>query len=179
VLVVGGGNSAGEESIFLTKFAGRVTIATRDDHLSASKVVVEKVKENPRIDVLTNVTPAEFRGNGHLESVVLKDTRTGELREIRPAGVFVFIGLTPNTAIVKDLVERDQWGFIVTDGMLTTSVPGIFAAGDCRQGSTKQAASAAGEGAAVALAIRRYVEPRAGGRPEMNMGEMLKEAAMA
>jgi thioredoxin reductase (NADPH) len=179
VLVVGGGNSAGEEGIFLTKFADHVTIATRDDHLSASKVVVEKVQEQPRIDVLTNVTPAEFRGNGRLQAVVLKDTRTGELREINPAGVFVFIGLTPNTDIVKDLVARDQWGFIATDGMLTTSVPGIFAAGDCRQGSTKQAASAAGEGAAVALAIRRYIEPRAGGRPGTDMGEMMKEAAMA
>lgn len=161
VLVVGGGNSAGEESIFLTRFADHVAIATRDDQLSASKVVVEKVEENPKIEVLPNVAPAEFRGNGKLQSVVLKNTKSGELTEIEPDGVFVFIGLTPNTELVKDLVETDERGFIVTDASLQTNVPGIFAAGDSRSGSTKQAASAAGEGAAVALAIRRYIMPRA------------------
>ncbi|MGI8551332.1 MAG: FAD-dependent oxidoreductase, partial [Dehalococcoidia bacterium] len=93
VLVIGGGNSAGEESIFLTKFASHVTIATRGDRLTASKVVVEKVKEDPKIDVISNVMPAEFKGDKKLESVVLKDGHTGEQRELRPAGVFVFIGL--------------------------------------------------------------------------------------
>lgn len=169
VLVVGGGNSAGEESIFLTKFAKHVTIATRADSLSASSVVVEKVQENPNIDVITGVTPAEFRGGDKLEAVVLKDVKTGETREITPAGVFVFIGLSPNSDVVRDLVATDERGFIVTDEALMTSVPGVFAAGDVRQGSTKQAASAAGEGAAVALAIRRYVEPRAGTNPMREM----------
>jgi thioredoxin reductase (NADPH) len=157
VLVVGGGNSAGEEGIFLTRFAKRVTIATKDDGLSASKVVVEKVAENPKINVIPNVTVAEFKGKTKLESVVLKNSQSGDLTEIQPEGVFVFIGLTPNTALVRDLVTLDERGFIVTDGALATSAPGIFAAGDCRQGSTKQAASAAGEGAAVALGIRQYV----------------------
>jgi thioredoxin reductase (NADPH) len=166
VLVIGGGNSAGEEGVFLTRFADRVTIATKDDKLSASQVVVEKVAENPKIELLTNVTPAEFRGTSKLESVVLKNTATGELTEVTPQGVFVFIGLTPNTGFVKSLVRTDERGFIVTDGTLETNVPGIFAAGDVRAGSTKQAASAAGEGAAVALAIRRYIEPRAGGSLE-------------
>jgi thioredoxin reductase (NADPH) len=175
VLVVGGGNSAGEESIFLTKFARHVTIATRAEALSASKVVVEKVEEHPHIDVITDVTPSEFRGTDTLEAVVLKNVKTGEVREIHPSGVFVFIGLSPNTEIVRDLVAVDDHGFIVTDGTLMTSVPGIFAAGDVRQGSTKQAASAAGEGAAVALAIRRYVEPRAGSTP---MREMSKEGLL-
>src|SRR5438067_12925706 len=90
VLVVGGGNSAGEESIFLTKFAKRVTIATRDEQLSASKVVVEKVNEHPKIEIITNTTPAEFRGDGKLETVVLRNTVTGYLTEVRPNGVFVF-----------------------------------------------------------------------------------------
>jgi thioredoxin reductase (NADPH) len=177
VLVVGGGNSAGEESIFLTKFASHVTIATRADALSASKVVVEKVEENPKIDVITEVTPAEFRGNDRLETVVLKNVKSGELSEVKPSGVFVFIGLSPNSELVRDLVEVDERGFIVTDGTLMTSVPGIFAAGDVRQGSTKQAASAAGEGAAVALAIRRYVEPFAGGMPDH--AAMMEEAIPA
>jgi thioredoxin reductase (NADPH) len=171
VLVVGGGNSAGEESIFLTKFAKRVTIATRDEQLSASKVVVEKVNAHPKIDVITNSTPAEFRGQGKLESVVLRNTMTGELTEVRPDGVFVFIGLTPNTAIVHGQVQVDERGFIETDVGLQTSMGGVFAAGDCRAGSTKQAASAAGEGAAVALAIRRYIQPLAGGMPDPKVME--------
>ena len=164
VLVIGGGNSAGEEGIFLTKFASHVTIAARGPKLSASQVVVEKLQEDPRITVLTEVVAEEFRGGTHLESVLLREAGGGR-RELRPAGVFVFIGLSPNTEIVRGLVELDRAGFVVTDGSLQTSVPGIFAAGDCREGSTKQAASAAGEGAAVALAIRRYVEPLAGGMP--------------
>ncbi len=166
VLVVGGGNSAGEESIFLTKFARKVTIATRDKQLSASKVVVQKVEEHPQIEVLTNVTPVEFKGNKRLGSVVLGDTGTGALTEVQPEGVFVFIGLSPNTGMVRELVELDPAGFVVTDATLQTSVPGIFAAGDCRGGSTKQAASAAGEGAAVALAIRRYLQPLTSGMPD-------------
>jgi thioredoxin reductase (NADPH) len=165
VLVVGGGNSAGEESIFLTKFASKVTIATRDPDLTASRIVAEKVREHPQIEVVTNASPSEFRGDTRLQAVVLKDTQTGESREVNPAGVFVFIGLTPNSDIVKDLVETDGMGFITTDASLQTSAPGVFAAGDVRAGSTKQAASAAGEGAAVALGIRRYLQERASGLP--------------
>jgi thioredoxin reductase (NADPH) len=165
VLVIGGGNSAGEESIFLTKFASKVTIATRDPQLSASKVVIQKVEDHPRIDVLTNVTPAAFKGNGKLSTVVLKDTATGELRELMVPGVFVFIGLTPNTELLEGVIDLDDRGSVITDGMLQSSIEGIFAAGDVRQGSTKQAASAAGEGAAAALAIRHYIEPLASGMP--------------
>ncbi len=172
VLVIGGGNSAGEEGIFLTKFAEHVTIVTRADALSASKVVVEKVHMHPRMTVLTNATPAEFRGTDKLQTVVVRDTRTGDVRELHPDGVFVFIGLSPNTALVKGVAMLDAQGFVCTDGMLQTDVPGLFAAGDCRAGSTKQAASAAGEGAAVALAIRRYIEPLTSGMPTPAMVEM-------
>lgn len=174
VLVVGGGNSAGEESIFLAKFASRVTIVTRDAALSASKVIVEKVEEHPQIDVVTSAAPAEFRGDGKLRAVVLRDTSSGALREVMTDGVFVFIGLTPNTGLVADAVRLDERGFIVTDAALQTSMAGVFAAGDCREGSTKQAASAAGEGAAVALAIRRYLQPLASGMPDH--ARMMEEA---
>ncbi len=178
VLVVGGGNSAGEESIFLTKFAKKVTIITRDVQLSASKVVVEKVNEHPKIEVITSATPAEFRGtDGKLDTVVLKNTKTGELTDVKTNGVFVFIGLTPNTGIIEGQVNLDERGFILTDGMLATSVAGVFAAGDCREGSTKQAASAAGEGAAVALAIRRYIQPLTSGMPDH--AQIMEKAAVA
>lgn len=164
VLVIGGGNSAGEEGIFLTKFASKVTILTRDKQLSASKVVVEKVQSNPKIELISDARPVEFKGDKKLDTVVI-EAREGGKRELKPAGVFVFIGLSPNTEAVKGLIDVDERGFITTDAGLQTSQPGIFAAGDVRAGSTKQAASAAGEGAAVALAIRRYVEPLAGGKP--------------
>jgi thioredoxin reductase (NADPH) len=165
VLVIGGGNSAGEEGLFLTRFASHVTIATRDARLTASKVVVQKIEEHPEMSVLTDQTAVELKGEGHLETVVMENLSTGARSELHPAGVFVFIGLTPNTQVVEELVDVDERGFVLTDSGMQTSCPGVFAAGDCRSGSTKQAASAAGEGAAVAIAMRRYLEPLAGGRP--------------
>ena len=167
VCVIGGGNSAGEESIFLTKFASKVTIITRDNELSASKVVVEKVEENPQIEVISSTTVVEFKGNSKLQSITLKNGETGAVSEMTPAACFVFIGLQPNTELVKDLVETDATGFITTGLDLQTSVPGFFAAGDVRSGSTKQAASAAGEGAAAALGLRRYLQDKTGTRPHM------------
>ena len=107
--------------------------------------------------MITGCSPSAFKGDSRLRSVVLADRSGGE-REISPDGVFVFIGLSPNTELVKGVIELDEFGFIQTDIGLQTSMPGIFAAGDVRAGSTKQAASAAGEGAAVALSIRRYLE---------------------
>ncbi|TAK21407.1 MAG: FAD-dependent oxidoreductase [Chloroflexota bacterium] len=171
VLVIGGGNSAAEEGLFLTKFASKVTIATRGLGLRASRVVAEKVVAHPRIRVMTEVTPEAFTGKSYLESVILRHTQSHETTELRPAGVFVFIGLTPNTQMLGGVVQLDERGFIVTDGTLQTSVPGIFAAGDVRAGSTKQAASAAGEGATAALAIRGYVEPLAGGKSRIESAE--------
>lgn len=157
VLVVGGGNSAGEEGIFLTKFATKVTMVTIDPELTASKVVQEKVLSHPQVEVIYNTTVAEFKGDGRLAAVVLKNVKTGETTEMHPRGVFVFIGLQPNTGFLRGVVDLDRWGFIVTGPDLATSMPGVFAAGDARAGSTKQAATAAGEGAAAALMIRHYL----------------------
>jgi thioredoxin reductase (NADPH) len=167
LLVVGGGNSAGEESIFLTRFSPDITIATHGPGLTASKVVVEKVAENEAISVRPSTSVAAFEGNGKLSAVVL--STEGKEAEEAFDGVFVFIGLSPNSAVVSGLVDVDAQGFIVTDAALQTSVPGVFAAGDVRAGATKQAASAAGEGAAVALGIRRYVEHRATGARPMSV----------
>lgn len=163
VVVIGGGNSAGEESVFLTRFAEHVTVVTRDAALTASKVVVAKLEEHPSIDVVTGATPVGFATDdaGRLRALVVE--RAGGRSEIPADGAFVFIGLSPNSALVRDLVEVDGAGFVVADPGMQTSVPGVFVAGDVRSGSTKQAASAAGEGAAAALAVRRYVEPLASG----------------
>ena len=157
VAVIGAGNSAGEESLFLARFASDVTILARGPELTASKLVVDKVKENQQISVRGNVEVASFEGEGKLSGVTIRDKTSGQTEEIHPKGVFVFIGLTPNTEWVPDEIKRDKQGFIITGPALETSMPGVFAAGDVRLGSTKQAASAAGEGATAALGIRDYL----------------------
>jgi thioredoxin reductase (NADPH) len=168
VVVIGGGNSAGEESIFLTRFADHVTVVTRGDALSASKVVVTKLEQHEKISIVTGATPTGFATTDAGKLRALRVDRGGGSEEIPADGAFVFVGLSPNSALVQDLVELDAARFVTADPGMQTSVPGVFVAGDVRSGSTKQAASAAGEGAAAALAIRRYVEPLASGmRPAM------------
>ncbi len=168
VVVIGGGNSAGEESVFLTRFASSVTVVSRDSALSASRVVVQKLEEDPRITVLTGATPTGFATDDAGKLVALEVERDGRTEQVKADGAFVFIGLSPNSGLVDGLVDLDAAGFVLADVGMQTSLPGVFVAGDVRSGSTKQAASAAGEGAAAALAIRRYVEPLTSGvRPGM------------
>jgi thioredoxin reductase (NADPH) len=167
VVVIGGGNSAGEEGIFLTRFAEHVTVVTRGPALTASAVVVRKVEENAAMSVVTGVTPVGFATReGRLTALVV-ERDDGSRSEIEADGVFVFIGLSPNSAVIAAQVDLDAAGFVLADAGMQTSLPGVFVAGDVRSGSTKQAASAAGEGAAAALAIRRYVEPLASGTRPM------------
>jgi thioredoxin reductase (NADPH) len=157
VAVIGGGNSAGEESVFLTRFAEKVTLIVRGDALTASKVVIDKLAATPQIDVRLNTETVSFQGEGKLSGVTLRDRTTGTTTELHPKGVFVFIGLQPNSAWLPPEINRDKVGFVLTNAMLETSMPGVFAAGDVRFGSTNQAASAAGEGATAALMIRDYL----------------------
>ena len=160
LLVIGGGNSGLEEGLFLTQFADRVTVVEHNTTLRGSKLLQEKVLNHKQMEVLTAHKVNEFRknANGKLGGVVLENRETGEVFERTPAGAFVFIGLDPNTKFLEGVVELTPNGFVQTDMTMTTSVPGIFAAGDVRFGSTKQLASAVGEGAAAALAIRAYLD---------------------
>jgi thioredoxin reductase (NADPH) len=158
VAVIGGGNSAGEESLHLTKFASEVTLLVRGAAMTASQIVIDKVEQHPKIALRYHAEVAEFRGNGKLSGIAVRDRTSGEIEDLSPAGVFVFIGLSPNGGWLPAAIERDGQGFIVTTPTLETSMPGIFAAGDVRKGSTKQAASAAGEGATAALMIREYLK---------------------
>jgi thioredoxin reductase (NADPH) len=162
LLVLGGGNSGLEEGLFLTQFVDRVTIVQRSDRLTANKLLQDKVMMTPTMDVLLNREVVEFLpkddGSGKLGAVVLKDRESGDTEELHPAGAFVFVGLDPNTGFVKGSVDLDDRGLIVTGMGLQTSMPGVFAAGDVRSGSTKQLASAVGEGAAAAIGIRMYLE---------------------
>jgi thioredoxin reductase (NADPH) len=158
VAVIGGGNSAGEESLFLTRFADKVTILARAPELTASKIVVDKIAETPAVEVRTNTEVEALKGDNKLTGLTIRNNKTGATEELHPAGVFVFIGLSPNSGWLPEQIRRDEYGFVVTDATLATSLPGVFAAGDVRKGSTKQAASAAGEGATAALMIREYLK---------------------
>ncbi len=158
ILVVGGGNSGFEEGLFLTKFANQVDIVEFLPEVKASQILQEKVASFPEMSVTVNHAVKEFRGKNELEAVIVEDRASGEIKEWQYDGVFVFIGLSPNTDLVKEKVDLDQYGFIKTDSTLMTKEPGVFAAGDVRSGSTKQVASAAGEGATAALNIREYLK---------------------
>ena len=159
VLVIGGGNSGFEEGLFLTKFASRVDIVEFLSQVKASKILQEKVAEKDNMSVTINHAVKELRiKNGKLDAVIAEDRATGERKEWQYDGVFVFIGFSPNSDLAKGKADVDQWGAVVTDKTLMTSVPGLFAAGDVRAGSTKQAAAAAGEGATAALMMRQYLQ---------------------
>ncbi|HEX6481461.1 MAG TPA: FAD-dependent oxidoreductase [Ktedonobacteraceae bacterium] len=158
VAVIGGGNSAVEEAAFLTRFSPKVTILARGSELTANKIAVDKALNSPEMEVRFNTGVVEFKGaNNHLTTVVTKNTQTGEIQELQVPGVFVFTGLSPNSQPFKDIARLDNQGFILTGIDFQTSTEGIFAAGDVRSGSTKQLVSAAGEGAAAALAIREHL----------------------
>ncbi len=158
VLVVGGGNSGFEEGLFLTRFASQVDIVEYMPEVKASQILQDKVAEQANMRVTVNHAVKEFKGKHTLEAVVVEDRATGKAQDWRYDGVFVFIGLTPNSDLLKDKAKLDRHGFVVTNDSLMTTIPGLFAAGDVRAGSTKQAASAVGEGATAALMIREHLK---------------------
>ena len=159
VLVVGGGNSAFEEGLFLTKFASHITIASHGPEFTASSILQEAVAKRNDMTTITNHAVQEFvvAKDGKLAAVKVLDKESGEVEEWHPDGVFVFIGVEPTSGFLPPEIERDRRGFVTTDQMMQTSLKGFFAAGDVRAGATAQAASAAGEGAAVALMMRDYL----------------------
>ncbi len=158
VLVVGGGNSGFEEGLFLTKFASQVDIVEFAPEVKASQILQDKVAKQSNMMVTTTHAVKEFKGKNRLKAIVVEDRATGKVKEWHYDGVFVFIGLSPNSDLLKGKAEIDKYGFVVTDDRLMTTLPGVFAAGDVRAKSTKQAASAVGEGATAALMIREYLK---------------------
>jgi thioredoxin reductase (NADPH) len=164
MVVVGGGNSGIEEGLFLTKFATKVTVLEVRDRLGASQILQEKAAGHPQMEIRLNTTVQGFKGNGNLSSVLVESGDTGEIEELTPGAVFVFIGLDLNVDFVRGAVDLDKWGFIKTSMSLETNIEGVFAAGDVRAGSTKQVAAAVGEGATAALMIRQYLEKTEGSR---------------
>jgi thioredoxin reductase (NADPH) len=161
LVVVGGGNSAIQEAIFLTRFATKIDVLVRGESLRASEILQhELTKFADKITVHYNTTTDEIVGaDNKVTHVAGTDKATGKQVQFDTDGVFVFIGLDPNTGFLKDSdVELDKIGMIKTDSSLQTTMPGVFAAGDVRSGATMQIASATGEGATAALAIRKYIE---------------------
>ena len=157
LLVIGGGNSGLEEGLFLTNFAERVRIVERNAQLKGSQLLQDKVRGHPAIEIHTSTEVVELLGRGgRLQEVRARDRESGEELAWRPAGVFVFIGLTPNAEFLRGTLELDEWGFVASEGF-ATSLPGVYAAGDVRAGSTKQLGSATGDGIAALLAIREYL----------------------
>lgn len=160
VLVIGGGNSGFEEGLHLATIARSVTIVEFAPEVRASQILQDKVAAQDSMRVVTNHAVREFKldNDNRLAGVVVEDRASGELKEWQTDGVFVFIGLSPNTSFLPAAIERNQWGFVLTDETLQTTLEGVYAAGDVRAGSTKQAISAAGEGATAALMIRQYLK---------------------
>ncbi len=158
LLVIGGGNSALEEGLFLTRFAKRVRIVQRDPELTASRLLQDKVTRDPHFVIHRNTEIVELIGKGRLEAVRIRDRATGEEQTVHPRAAFVFIGLDPNTAFLRGTLDLDARGFVEDKGGFRTSIPGVFVAGDVRGGSTKQLGSAVGDGIAALIAIREYLQ---------------------
>ena len=164
VYVVGGGDSAVEEAMYLTKFARKVTIIHRRDELRAAKSIQEKAFANPKMNFMWDSVVEEIKGDGLVESMIVKNVKTGELTEIKADeedgtfGIFVFIGFKPNSDLFDGKVQMDERKYIITDDDMKTDIPGVFAAGDIRKKSLRQVVTAAADGAIAAVQAGKYIE---------------------
>jgi len=158
IVVVGGGDTAIEEALYLTKFVREVTIIHRRDRLRATKILQERVFANKKINFAWDSVVTKILGNEKVEAVLVQNKKTGEEREISCQGVFVFMGNIPNSKFLKELVELGKKGYILTDDNMMTSQEGIYACGDVRRKLLRQVVTACGEGATAAFAAQKYIE---------------------
>ncbi len=160
VVVVGGGDSALEEGIFLTKFANTVTIIHRRDELRAGNFLQERARANPKIKFIWDTVVEEIKGSDAVESITLRNRKTDEVSEMKVDGVFVFIGHFPNSQFLVGQVELDEQNFVITDELMRTSVPGVFAAGEIQDPIYKQIATSVGQGTAAAMQAEKWLSER-------------------
>lgn len=158
VIVVGGGDSALEEGLFLTRYADSVTIVHRRDQLRAGPILVERAQANPKLKFELNSVVSEITGNGTVDTVRLKDTQTGEDRVKSVDGVFIFIGHTPNTELFKGMLDMDEHGYLKVDQLMQTNIPGVFAAGEVADPHYRQVVTSAGMGAAAAMQANHFLD---------------------
>jgi len=157
IIVVGGGNSALEEAVSLTKYASRVTVVHQFNHFQAFEHAVEEARKNPKISFRMESAVTEFNGNDKIESVDIKNLKTGEVQNFKTDGAFIFIGYVPNTEFLKGLVSLNQWGEIIVDGNMSTNIDGVYAAGDSTAKKYRQVTTAVGDGTIAALAASAYI----------------------
>ncbi|MDX9946070.1 MAG: thioredoxin-disulfide reductase [Bacteroidales bacterium] len=157
IVVVGGGNSALEEAVSLTKYASKVTVVHQFDHFQAFEHAIEEARSNPKISFLMESVITRFFGNEKLESVDIKNLATGEIRNFKTDGTFIFIGYVPNTEFLKGIVNLNQWGEIIVDSNMSTNIEGVYAAGDSTVKKYRQVTTAVGDGTVAALAASTYI----------------------
>lgn len=166
VFVVGSGESAVKESLYLTRYAKKVNIISRSNYLKCSKIMEEKICNNSKINLFFSKIIKEISGDEVLNKIILEDTNSGDLLEFCAdkddgiIGLFVFIGLNPKTDIFKDIIETDSYGYIITDENMKTNLDGIFAAGDCRQKMLRQIVTATNDGAIAAFMAEKYIKEK-------------------
>lgn len=166
IVVVGGGDAACEEADFLTRYAEKVYLVHRRDSFRASKIVQQRVFANPKIEVVWDTVVDAIAGqDGLMTHARIRNVRTGEARDLTATGIFIFVGFKPNTGIIRDHVEHDASGYLITDANMQTSVPGLFAAGDVRAQLTRQVTTAVGDATTAAIAVEKYLTARKNGQP--------------
>lgn len=158
VAVIGGGDAAVEEAVFLTKFASKVYIVHRRDELRAARILQERALENPKIEIIWESHLKKILGDGKVEEMVVEHKNTHERTSIKLDGIFIYIGSVPNTTFCAGSIDLDDRDFVITDEKLQTSMPGVFACGDCRANLLKQVSVAVGEGALAAVEADKYIE---------------------
>ncbi len=158
VAVVGGGDAAFDEGLYLTKYASKVSIIHRRDEFRAQKVLVDRAQKNPKMDFITSTVVEKVNGDGKIEGVTLRNLKTGETSELPLQGLFVYVGNIPNTAMFKDAVKADENGYILVDETMATHTPGVYVAGDVRKSPLKQVVTAAAEGSIAALTADKYLD---------------------
>ena len=161
VAVIGGGDAAMDEGLYLTRMTSKVTVVHRRDALRASKILQRRAFDNPKMEFVWDTVVEKIEGNGEVDAMTLKNLKTGEASRVPVQGVFIFIGFHPVNDFMQGAVELDNAGHVVANLQMETSVPGVFAAGDVRQFSDRQLANAVGDGVAAALAAYRYIEGQA------------------